>query len=391
MHLLMDHIEKPGTHTALRRYDFIDALRGWAILGVVVFHVSQSYPLVSPVLRRYADQGQRGVQLFYLLSALTLMLSFQARKYVEQYPISNFFIRRFFRLAPLFYLAIVFFWWSWSVGGARPTFWAPNGIHAWQWIASILFSHGWHPESINAVVPGSWSLAVEWWAYLLMPFGFRFLTSWRRSVAAVLATLPFGMVLTFLVRRAYVGQFPPSQEYLVDAFGAFWLPSQLPVFCLGVLAYFLIIARGDSDRDRRRNGIIFIAAGIYLLSALPFLQENSHLPGTALYGTAFLSLTYGLYLFPTIFFVNRLTQFLGQISYSIYLTHSAVITTAHPLLNAVVGHFGRTWQFPAAFICLTVVSSAVSWGTYRLVETPGQSLGRLIISRRESRAGSGAS
>ena len=50
--------------------------------------------------------GQRGVQLFYMISAFTLYLSLDGRR-TEQHPWTNYFLRRFFRIAPLFYLVIV--------------------------------------------------------------------------------------------------------------------------------------------------------------------------------------------------------------------------------------------------------------------------------------------
>jgi peptidoglycan/LPS O-acetylase OafA/YrhL len=45
--------------------DFVDALRRWAILGVIAFHVNflQAPPVEFP--RNIFVRGERGVQLFY--------------------------------------------------------------------------------------------------------------------------------------------------------------------------------------------------------------------------------------------------------------------------------------------------------------------------------------
>ena len=62
-----------------RHLDYIDALRGYAILGVVAVHASIAVPDLEWPLRFLAEQGARGVQLFFVVSALTLMLSWHAR------------------------------------------------------------------------------------------------------------------------------------------------------------------------------------------------------------------------------------------------------------------------------------------------------------------------
>ena len=49
----------------------------------------------------------RGVELFFVVSALTLCLSSAARSNREALPTLNFYIRRFFRIAPMFYIAIM--------------------------------------------------------------------------------------------------------------------------------------------------------------------------------------------------------------------------------------------------------------------------------------------
>jgi peptidoglycan/LPS O-acetylase OafA/YrhL len=128
------------------RYGYIDAIRGWAILGVIAVHTSQ-FTNLGGVAGWIVAQGRWGVQLFYIASALTLMLSWHHR----QDGVMPFYLRRLFRIAPMFWLAIPFFL---MVNGTTKSFWAPEGIHGWQIAATALFVHGFHPRSINSVVPG---------------------------------------------------------------------------------------------------------------------------------------------------------------------------------------------------------------------------------------------
>ncbi len=85
--------------------DSIDALRGIAVLGVIVIHAA-NVPHVPNTIWNLALPGQRGVQLFFIVSAFTLFLS-RERRPDEAHPDRNFFLRRFFRLTPMFYLATV--------------------------------------------------------------------------------------------------------------------------------------------------------------------------------------------------------------------------------------------------------------------------------------------
>ncbi len=90
----------------IKHFDYIDALRGIAILMVVVAHVGQ-ITFQSGLVLNITSLGVYGVQLFFMISALTLFFSYNQRKDVDSENTKrNFFIRRFFRIAPGFYLAI---------------------------------------------------------------------------------------------------------------------------------------------------------------------------------------------------------------------------------------------------------------------------------------------
>jgi peptidoglycan/LPS O-acetylase OafA/YrhL len=96
------------------RFDYIDALRGWAILAVIFAHAATMAPIQGS-LRRFADNGFMGVHLFFVISAFTIfhMLSKHAEQ--ESKPIRNFFIRRLFRIAPVYWFGIIFYIVVWGL------------------------------------------------------------------------------------------------------------------------------------------------------------------------------------------------------------------------------------------------------------------------------------
>ena len=114
--------------SATPKYDYIDALRGFAILGVLMVHSAQAVAPVHELLGQFMFSGVRGVQLFYIASAVTLCMSWRHRSALEAAPLRNFFLRRFFRIAPMFYIAIVFYA---CLYGMAPRYWAPNGLEWW--------------------------------------------------------------------------------------------------------------------------------------------------------------------------------------------------------------------------------------------------------------------
>ncbi len=90
-----------------KKYEYIDSLRGIAILLVILTHVRQHLRFFPELINQITLDGHLGVQLFFIVSAFTLTMSYYSR-INEQNKTKNFFIRRFFIIVPLYYLAIVF-------------------------------------------------------------------------------------------------------------------------------------------------------------------------------------------------------------------------------------------------------------------------------------------
>src|SRR5580704_7608080 len=118
------------TEEAPRRQEYLDALRGYAILGVMIVHTGGTFH----ELIRATAWGARGVQLFFVVSAITLAGSWQDRRE----KVWAFYVRRLFRIAPMFWLAIVFY------AGIQS---GPGTFKAWQILLTSLFLHGFHPET----------------------------------------------------------------------------------------------------------------------------------------------------------------------------------------------------------------------------------------------------
>ncbi|HWV80394.1 MAG TPA: acyltransferase [Hyphomicrobiaceae bacterium] len=175
-----------------KHHAYVDALRGWAIFAVLIVHTSQHVPGIEARAFWIAEEGARGVQLFFVASALTLMLSWRSR----DDGALPFYIRRFFRIAPMFWLAIVGYY---LLRGADRGFWAPGGLTWWHISLTAAFLHGWHPATITSVVPGGWSIAVEMTFYAIFPL----LIVWCSTLQK--ACLAFVISLALLPLMNYLG------------------------------------------------------------------------------------------------------------------------------------------------------------------------------------------
>jgi len=99
--MTVTHAQELVQTTKVQKYSYIDLLRGIAILGVVAVHSSQHVKDLNIIVAWIFNYGQAGVQLFFVVSAITLCLSSTQR---NEKKFIYFYIRIFFRIAPLFYL-----------------------------------------------------------------------------------------------------------------------------------------------------------------------------------------------------------------------------------------------------------------------------------------------
>ncbi len=369
---------------ALTHLHYIDALRGIAFLGVPMIHTAVLNPHVR--FLNVAAAGQYGVQLFFLLSAITLFRSLNIREKKENHPIRNFYLRRFFRITPLFWVAIVF---NYFLNGTGPTGWAPTGLHPWQFVVTSTFTHGWTPSSINSVVPGGWSMAVEMTFYAVLPLLFRYVSSFWTAFGCGVVALIGGAFLSKVTGHILFHTHPPDEHELVDRFINFWFPAQFCVFLFGAAIYHVLCddRAMASLAGKRVRAAILIATGAYLFVGLAFVGPNVWVPSHVLYILVFASIILGLAAEPFSMAVNPITTGLGTISYSCYLTHfsllQTVMTHVHPEWFAFFPSFAPEIQFITVFLSTLALTALVSAVTYRLIEQPGIRLGKLLIARGE--------
>ncbi len=366
----------------MRKLVYIDSLRGLAILSVLLVHCGQHGSQLSPsVLQLIVNNGLHGVQLFFVASAFTLFLSMSKRSKEESNAKSNFFIRRFFRIAPLYYLGIIYYLIQ-NGRGPRPELGDVLYVSNWNIISNFFFVHGFNPYWINAVVPGGWSITVEVLFYCFVPFIFKKVRNLNQALNLFIISIILNFVLSMVLRSA--GLIPDHE--LMDKYLYYYLPNQLPVFACGIILFFLITCPKETWYIKPETLLLLACLFLCFLSTFYLSIERAiFFPGHVLYAIGFVALGFALSKKKFFLLSNPITSYIGKISYSMYLVHFSILHLMESfnlfdLMNFKnkyfnVFNFGLRY---AILLCLTVI---VSTAVYHLIELPFQRIGKKIIDR----------
>lgn len=347
----------------------VEALRGYAAFAIVIFHVIQLTQAAIPQSLEFMKWFGYGVPLFFVVSAFSLAYGY-AGKLSDGRQVTEFYLRRLFRIAPLYYLAIL----------------AQLGVIAYLGPAqpslpSLLLAFGFafnlNPSMVDGIAPASWSVGVEMLFYAIFPF-----------VPALAATLPRAILLTVAFAALSVGHaFLAHKFKLNPSFVTHGLVFNLPYFGFGLVAYRLLrITPARWGATLSFSGLALIVA-VWAASpifSIPTAGGVVNVLYMLAWGAPFAVLCLGMALSPPALLSNRVTQFLGRISFGVYLGHPQVIFVLDRLgvyarIREIQGGSGVT--FPLAVLVTSAVVIVLGWALFRFVESPGIALGRRLAGR----------
>lgn len=362
----------------VKKYGYIDALRGLAILPVLLVHVGRKVAGHSEIQDFLTFKGQYGVQLFFIASALTLFLSFEQRKAIDgQFTVRYFLLRRFFRIAPAFYLAILIYTLDYCL---RPWSGFPNPVHAGDILLSFFFINGFSVKAINYIPPGGWSVAIEMLFYFFIPFLFSRIRSGRRAIQVFLITILIS-VLANAAGRWILTDVLPVSAFDRQWFLYFWLPNQMPVFMLGVCLYHLL------RKERHLNPIsthLVALAGLLCMFPVFLLvrkyDSSGFFPEHLVIAVLFSVLVFAMSQNKISLLDNRVTRFLGKISFSMYLFHFIVLDLCAAIWKRIA-FGGPVIQLILLYSMTLLLSILVSLISYRLIEQNGVRIGSRLIEK----------
>ena len=359
------------------RYQFIDVLRGIAVLLVLIIHISELYVgfaqqgksggrWIAQIAHQF-DFGRMGVTIFFIISGFVIPGSLSGGKIDGSV---KFLLSRFFRLFPLFWLSLFL------------------SLIAQQWASGkypsttdILLNATMVPEffSVQLINGAYWTLAVE-----LVFYGIclaLFLLNGVKN-SNVLALLALVLTATF-IEREYIHKFTIFESKLGE------YPLLLGFMFWGALAR----ARFEKQvlTGFAEAAYWIIAFGWLFLFPMAGFNEayvRTHAEPdmvSRLYGSYFAAFV--VFFFSIHFFKIKSTflSFIGRISYSIYLMHGPVIYAGIYYLD----NFGQSLHGKiSVYLSLLVVSLVtflLSYCTYTWIERPSQLFGKRIYNHVEIR------
>ncbi|MCB0765712.1 MAG: acyltransferase [Flavobacteriales bacterium] len=330
-----------------RHVTILDPMRGVAALAVVIFHYLGS---ILPTLRpngveHIVEYGKMGVQVFFVISGFVIPYAMQRGGYVWS-DLGRFMLRRFVRIGPPAYIAalavIAFHLLAIMING-RPVDGDPfpgfgfTAVFANLTFTAEYFGTGWY----NFVY---WSLTTEFEYYLVLALVFPLIAvgspNWR--VALIMA----GMILL---------TWAPGPSFFHYAV----------YFVLGILVFLW----RETSTDHRL--LLFLG----LAACLAGISQGWSTPIAV-------SLVAALIIASGTPFRTGPTDLLGDISYSLYITHVPVAYFAETVIKRVTDLHTTAGGKAVLFILYLTLALAVAALFRRVVEKPFLHLSKRIKARR---------
>lgn len=354
----------------------IHGLRGIAALAVVLFHLQHIGRVDPPAFFSFIgrDFGY-SVHLFFIVSAFSLMHSTERRTDHAGW-VAEYFLKRFFRIAPLFYLIIGFeLARQFTRGGIR--------VDAADILMNFTFTFGFVPFS--GFVWGGWSVGVEMIFYALFPVVLLLIRSHRSALWLVLVTIVTSYAMRVGLHEQYLATNPrPQWDWSYFAFA-----SNVCFFAMGIYVYRL--SQRFNDSRALMGGVVplatlIIIGGLLFLDLGQLLKDDGRLD-IIVWGIGLSALCLWQSVAPSIVIANKVFEYLVERSFSIYLLHPIVIWATMPKIAMTYEMFSSHIGAYAYFACAALVVGSVlicAEFTYRLVEVPGINLGRKLIAGRRA-------
>ncbi|WOH38976.1 acyltransferase family protein [Thalassotalea fonticola] len=284
----------------------INGLRAIAVMVVVLFH----FKVIG------FNGGFIGVDIFFVISGYLMTQIIFSKLSNNNFTLLNFYIDRGARIIPalaVLCLVLIALGWFYLI----PSDYEKLGKHiigAISFISNILFwrEAGYFDASSHEKwLLHTWSLSVEWQFYIIYPILISILWG-RLSKSSVVKVIVIAFLLS-LFTSIFLTRTSPSTAF-------FLLPSRAWEMLLGAMVFlFPLSLKSNQQRLLNLCGIILICLSVFYFSSTDLWP--SYLAILPCLGTALvISSNYGSF-----FTNNKISEWLGNASYSIYLWHWPIV------------------------------------------------------------------
>jgi peptidoglycan/LPS O-acetylase OafA/YrhL len=384
------------------RFPHVDALRAIAALSIVVLHCS--YPtgeLNGRIQGPFLNRLNVGVTLFFLISGFLLYRPFAAHRLIgaRDTRLRDYLRRRLLRIVPAYWLALTL-------------------LAIWPGLPDVFTSHWWIYYGFGQIyndgyvlkgIGPAWSLCVEMTFYLFLPV-YAAVLSWTIGRLNLRAQIRLELVLlvAMAAASAWYRGWVVHHDFISPVLNT--LPTFMDWFAIGM--GFAVVSVALQARDpalpdpaalrlmRRAPWLPWLGAAVAFwivskrVSGPHFVNVFGHAalvftPGETVSITILFGIAAAGVLAPAVFgadgggWVRRLLshpalQWLGLISYGVYLWHSPIMDEVCGF-SAAPGHVGCTFHgvtplthvaFPALVLIVAGLAIVAATASYYLVERP---------------------
>lgn len=344
----------PSVATARNRLAFLDFARGAAALLVLGEHgLQMCVPGYLEFSRVYIVIGQAAILVFFMISGFVIPMSLE-----QGNSVTTFWVRRFFRLFPVYWLSISLAFAYLCVGGPLPL--DVQLADTTSWLANLTLLQGCLGRPNVWVV--FWSLHFELVLYVFCSALFSCKLLHRIGTRTFLALLA-GFAIAFSTGTMLMGKPPGNGDMRLVI----------------LAALFGFIAQRYTARRMSRATFYWLLTGIF--TVVLFMWSVNHLlfPSVATWiqlmrWVVVVGVAYGTFVCLLEVEDQRLPRvgvWIGRRSYPIYLLHPFVLILLLPRVWPI-------WAFMPCLVCFTLLLAELA---HRLVERPGIALGRRLIQR----------
>jgi peptidoglycan/LPS O-acetylase OafA/YrhL len=364
------------SHTKKIYFKGLDELRALAAFGVIVHHIEQfkkldGIEIFGPSFHYLVHNlGKSSVHLFFVLSGfLITFLLFQEKQKNGKIHIKKFYLRRIYRIWPLYYLIMVIgfivipyiadFSYFESVSDLLRTVKNTDNYTTTNTLLYLSFL----PQFAKPVlgIAQSWSIGIEEQFYLFIPLALHLLTkTWflRLLIAGLIS-----YVIASIIAFGYY-----DYENILYKIFKYFKIQYLTIGAIGGYCYFF-----HSEYIKKRTSSKYIY--ILLILSIGFLMS---VPVFSLRIQEFLlSLGFIVLILMTIntnnsiSLRNNILAYFGKISYGIYMYHPFVIFLVMPLVNKFVANHtqGAIIYNVILYLLTCILTIIVSILSYKYIES----------------------
>ena len=324
--------------TKADRYEGIDGLKAYAIIGIALMHVlaNGEYGIGGFVFERLIPSFTNLVFLFMMVSGFGMCCGYYQKIIDRKISVEDFYKKRYIKIWPYFALLC-----------ALDFVISPSKESLFEVFANLTLCQGLLPNANITVIGVSWTLAVIFVFYMLFPFFCFLIENKKRAWGVAVAALVFNWLCTNYFKAG-------RTNIVYDAI----------YFIAGGLIF---LYRKELAEFTSKHKVI--AGAILLLAAVAYFALGGNTLTMLFFCVAALVYTLGCKRGGVL--VNPVAKFLGGISFEIYLCHMVIYRVLEKLhLVHLFGNGLLAYIFTAvAVICGSVVFSVCAKWFLNKIET----------------------